>query len=66
MQPATDKLIARKAGAIGWVIFNNPQKHNAMSMAMTQAMGVVAQARSEGIGSLKIGSFQNHSIIALK
>jgi len=39
MESATDKLIARKDGAIGWVIFNNPQKRNAMSMAMTQAMG---------------------------
>ncbi len=39
MQSATDKLIARKDGAIGWVIFNNPEKRNAMSMAMTQAMG---------------------------
>jgi enoyl-CoA hydratase/carnithine racemase len=39
MQTTTDKLIARKDGAIGWVIFNNPEKRNAMSMAMTQAMG---------------------------
>ena len=39
MPSATDKLIARKDGAIGWVIFNNPEKRNAMSMAMTQAMG---------------------------
>ncbi len=39
MQTITDKLIARKDGAIGWVIFNNPQKRNAMSMDMTRAMG---------------------------
>jgi enoyl-CoA hydratase len=39
MPTATDKLIARKEGAIGWVIFNNPEKRNAMSMDMTKAMG---------------------------
>ncbi len=39
MPTATDKLIARKDGAIGWVIFNNPEKRNAMSMDMNQAMG---------------------------
>ena len=39
MQTTTDKLIARKEGAIGWVIFNNPEKRNAMSMDMTRAMG---------------------------
>lgn len=33
----TDKLIARKEGAIGWVIFNNPQKRNAMSLEMSEA-----------------------------
>jgi len=39
METSTDKLIARKDGAIGWVIFNNPQKRNAMSMDMNRAMG---------------------------
>jgi enoyl-CoA hydratase len=39
MKSTTDKLIAKKDGAIGWVIFNNPEKRNAMSMDMTKAMG---------------------------
>jgi enoyl-CoA hydratase/carnithine racemase len=34
---ATEKLIARKDGAIGWVIFNNPEKRNAMSLEMSEA-----------------------------
>lgn len=34
---ATDKLIARKEGAVGWVIFNNPEKRNAMSLDMYEA-----------------------------
>lgn len=33
----TKKLVARKDGAIGWVIFNNPQKRNAMSLEMSEA-----------------------------
>jgi enoyl-CoA hydratase/carnithine racemase len=39
MPTTTEKLIARKDGAIGWVIFNNPEKRNAMSMDMNKAMG---------------------------
>lgn len=34
---ATEKLIARKEGAIGWVVFNNPEKRNAMSLEMSEA-----------------------------
>lgn len=36
-----DKLIGRKDGAVGHVIFNNPAKHNAVSLDMWQAMGAV-------------------------
>ncbi len=32
-----EKLIAKKDGAIGWVIFNNPEKRNAMSLEMSAA-----------------------------
>jgi enoyl-CoA hydratase/carnithine racemase len=39
MPTTTEKLIARKEGAIGWIIFNNPAKRNAMSMDMYLAMG---------------------------
>ena len=34
----TEKLIARKENGIGWVIFNNPEKRNAMSPDMHDAM----------------------------
>jgi len=33
---ATDKMIRRKEGAIGWMIFNNPERHNAVSLEMWQ------------------------------
>ena len=44
MQTATDKLLAHKDGAIGWVIFNNPAKRNAMSMDMYLAAGDAYEA----------------------
>lgn len=33
----TDKMLSRKDGAIGWMTFNNPERHNAVSMEMWQA-----------------------------
>jgi len=32
--PETDKMIARRDGAVGWMIFNNPARHNAVSLEM--------------------------------
>ena len=34
---ATDKMIAEKADGLGWIIFNNPERHNAVSLEMWQA-----------------------------
>ncbi|WP_426959240.1 enoyl-CoA hydratase [Muricoccus radiodurans] len=33
----TDKMLARKEGGVGWMIFNNPARHNAVSMEMWSA-----------------------------
>jgi len=44
LQTLTDKLIARKEGAIGWVIFNNPERHNATSFEMWQSLPLVLDA----------------------
>jgi len=30
----TDKMLSRKEGGVGWMIFNNPERHNAVSMEM--------------------------------
>ena len=35
----TERLIAEKQGAIGWITFNNPARRNAVSMAMWEALG---------------------------
>ena len=34
----TDKLLMQKDGAIGWIIFNQPEKRNAVSQEMWEAM----------------------------
>jgi len=34
---ATDKMFARKDGRVGTMIFNNPERHNAVSLEMWQA-----------------------------
>ena len=38
MNLGTTKMIARKDGGIGWMIFNQPEKHNAMSYEMWRAV----------------------------
>jgi enoyl-CoA hydratase/carnithine racemase len=38
MNLQTDKMIAHKDGAIGWITFNNPARHNAVSLSMWQAL----------------------------
>lgn len=37
MVTGTEKMLARKADGIGWMTFNNPERHNAVSMEMWQA-----------------------------
>jgi len=41
---STEKLIARKENGIGWVIFNNPQKRNAMSQEMSEATAATVES----------------------
>jgi len=38
MDIGTERLIGRKDGAIGWMIFNNPERRNALSLDMWQAI----------------------------
>jgi len=38
VKTTTDKMIARKDGAIGWMLFNNPARHNAVSVGMWRAV----------------------------
>ncbi|MCH8008649.1 MAG: enoyl-CoA hydratase/isomerase family protein [Chloroflexi bacterium] len=41
MQLATKKMIARTEGHVGWIIYNNPDTHNAISMEMQEAIPVI-------------------------
>lgn len=44
VQTLTDKLIAEKDGAIGWIVFNNPARHNATSYEMWQSLPTILEA----------------------
>lgn len=43
MRLLTDKMVADKDGAIGWITFNNPARHNAVSLAMWEGLFDVVQ-----------------------
>jgi enoyl-CoA hydratase len=38
MKTSTERMIAEKDGATGWMTFNNPARHNAVSMDMWRAV----------------------------
>ena len=40
-QPLTSKMIAEKDGAVGHLIFNNPARHNAVSLEMWQGVAQI-------------------------
>jgi enoyl-CoA hydratase len=50
MDRGSAQLLARQDGAIGWIVFNNPARHNAVSMAMCRALLDVARAFSADSG----------------
>jgi enoyl-CoA hydratase len=39
----SERMIAEKDGAIGWMTFNNPERRNALSLDMWQAMPVILE-----------------------
>ncbi len=41
MPPMTDKMIAEKDGVIGWMIFNNPERRNAIGLEMWEAIPAI-------------------------
>ena len=46
-QTLTDKLVARTENGIGWIIFNNPARHNAVSLEMWQSLSLVLASYAE-------------------
>ena len=51
--PYGEKMIAEKDGAIGWMIFNNPERHNALSLDMWQAIPHILDA-FEGDAEIRV------------
>jgi enoyl-CoA hydratase len=47
----TDKVLARKDGGVGYLIFNNPERHNAVSLDMWDATSRILEgfANDEGV-----------------
>ena len=46
----TDKMLARKDGRVGYVIFNNPERHNAVLwLAMLLTVTVLALLAVRGL-----------------
>ena len=43
----TDRMIAEVKDGIGWVIYNNPKRLNAVSLEMTEALPVIYDAYEE-------------------
>jgi len=41
MDAKTDKMLSRKEGGVGYLIFNNPERHNAVSLEMWQAASAI-------------------------
>ena len=39
----TEKVLSRKEGGVGYVVFNNPERHNAMSLDMWSTMGRIME-----------------------
>ena len=39
----TDKMLSRKEGRVGYLIFNNPVRHNAVSLDMWEAAGKILE-----------------------
>ena len=44
MQLNTEKMIAKTEGHVGWMVYNNPAAHNAISMEMQEAIPVILDA----------------------
>ena len=44
MTTTTERMIARTDGAVGWLLFNNPARHNALSVDMWRAVPEILAA----------------------
>ena len=47
LQSLSEKLVSTKENGIGWIVFNNPARHNAVSLEMWQALTQVLKAYAD-------------------
>ena len=44
----TDKMLSRKEGGVGYLTFNNPERHNAVSLEMWEAAsGILEEFKND-------------------
>ena len=53
METGTDKIQAGIYGSVGWLVFNNAEKHNALSLSMAEAARKVVEAY-EADGAVRV------------
>jgi enoyl-CoA hydratase/carnithine racemase len=63
---ASDKIVARRDGRVGYVVFNNPERHNAVSLAMWERAAEVFEefVRDAGIGVIVLTGAGNKSFVS--
>ena len=44
LEAGTSRMIARVEGAVGWMVFNNPERRNAVSLDMWEAVPRILRA----------------------
>lgn len=53
MKTSTERMLAQKDGAIGWMLFNHPARHNAVSIEMWRAVPEIMSA-FEGDDAIRV------------
>jgi enoyl-CoA hydratase/carnithine racemase len=63
---STDKIISRKDGHVGYVIFNNPERRNAMSLEMWQACtaAMTTFAKDDGVRVVVLAGAGDKAFVA--
>ncbi|GAC1552589.1 MAG: enoyl-CoA hydratase [Beijerinckiaceae bacterium] len=66
MKTITERMIARKDGAIGWMLFNNPARHNAVSIDMWRAVPEILSAfeRDQAIRVVVLGGVGGKAFVS--
>jgi enoyl-CoA hydratase/carnithine racemase len=66
VKTSTEKMIARKDGAIGWMLFNNPARHNAVSVEMWRAVPEILEefGRDDAIRIVVLGGVGGKAFVS--